>query len=240
MFASLGPAPERVLAPLLDPDSPAQASLLIEYSLRGGARPIYSSWQPGGSPRLSICPAWLLGSWNSCEFRFPAKTVRCSTALLGLTSLASRFALPDPKIVQCRVALEEDQLFRRLLPAGPASSPEGAVASPAGGDRTFGHLPHLLSVAGFPMRPGPPSRSPDDNALLPRVGEAKYFVRSLWITGILGTRIGNFFAKPILGRAQSVGCHCVFGKSVRSSSPAASMTLHSRDGRPEIVTSLNT
>ena len=66
-----------------------------------------------------------LGSWNPCELRFPAKTVRCSTALLGLTSLASRFAPSDPKIFRCRVALEEDQLFRRLLPTGPASAPEG-------------------------------------------------------------------------------------------------------------------
>ena len=45
-----------------------------------------------------------------------------------------------------------------------------AFASPVGGDRTFGHLPLRSTLAGFPRRPGPPSRSPDDNALAPSRG----------------------------------------------------------------------
>src|SRR6478752_9520088 len=39
---------------------------------------------------------------------------------------------------------------------------------PAGGDRTFSHLPHRLAVAGFLERPGPPSRSPKHHARVAR------------------------------------------------------------------------
>jgi hypothetical protein len=49
---------------------------------------------------------WHLGRWFF-RTRFPAKTVRRSAALLGSTSLASRFAVPGPKTVRSRVALEE-------------------------------------------------------------------------------------------------------------------------------------
>src|SRR5205085_5971360 len=63
---------------------------------------------------------------------------------------------------------------------------------PAGGDRTFGHPPHLLAVAGFLERPGPPSRSPLHHAHAVRVAKAKNGVRSLWITGISGTTVGTF------------------------------------------------
>ena len=73
--------------------------------------------------RLSTRLAWRLGP-GFLRSRFPAKTVRCSTALLGLISLASRFAPSDPKILWCRVALEEDQLFRRHPPDWPASAPK--------------------------------------------------------------------------------------------------------------------
>ena len=41
-----------------------------------------------------------------------------------------------------------DHLFRRLYPAGPVSPPEGTSTLPAGGDRTFGHLPHPPAIAG--------------------------------------------------------------------------------------------
>jgi hypothetical protein len=58
-----------------------------------------------------------------------------------------------------RVALEEDRLFRRLFPAGPASTPERALALPAGGDRNLGTYRTHLAVSGFPGRPEPPSRS---------------------------------------------------------------------------------
>ena len=57
-------------------------------------------------------------------------------------------------------------------------------SSPSGGDRSFRHLPHLLAVAGLPLRRGLPSRSPMQAALLFRVGEAKKASHCLWITGI--------------------------------------------------------
>ena len=50
------------------------------------------------------------------------------------------------------------------LPSWPRIVPEGTSPLPAGGDRFFGHLPHLLAVAGLLGRLGPPSRSPDDHA----------------------------------------------------------------------------
>jgi len=67
---------------------------------------------------------------------------------------------PSIEIGGSRVALAKDRLFRRLVPTGPVSAPLKSLNIACRGDRTFGHLPHLLSVAGFPMRPGPPSRSP--------------------------------------------------------------------------------
>jgi hypothetical protein len=43
-----------------------------------------------------------------------------------------RPALPPAiEIVKSRVALSKDHLFRRLVPAGPASAPERASALPA-------------------------------------------------------------------------------------------------------------
>jgi hypothetical protein len=75
------------------------------------------------------------------------KTVRCSAALLGSITLASRFAFRT-EMLPAASRFEEDRLFRRLFPAGPASTPERASALPAGGDRTFGHPPHPPAVAG--------------------------------------------------------------------------------------------
>jgi hypothetical protein len=74
---------------------------------------------------------------------------RCSAALLGSTTLASRFAHHTPEEVLEPRRATEDRLFRRLFPAGPASTPEGASALPAGGDRTFGHLPRPPAVADY-------------------------------------------------------------------------------------------
>ena len=78
---------------------------------------------------------------------------------------------------------------------------------PAGGDRTFGHLPHLLSVAGFPMRPGPPSRSHEHHAHRFRVAEAKFSVTSLWITGISGATVGTLPKSRIWPGQRLAGPH---------------------------------
>lgn len=106
--------------------------------------PVFVTWsmEPCGLPTRSR--SWLTSSGvASHHLPEPGGLVqRCSTALLGSITLASRFASRDPKTAGSRVALEEDRLFRRLFPAGPASTPERVLALPAGRDRTFGHLPH--------------------------------------------------------------------------------------------------
>ena len=174
--------------PALDPGSPAQASLPIEQLPLARSPTGLPTRRPGGSPSLSTRPAW---RWKP---KLPAKTVRCSAALLGSTPPASRFVL-RPKASN-RVALEEDQLFRRLLPTGPTSA-RRASSSPAGGDRSFGHLPHLLAVAGSSGEAGtavPITESP----CTCRPSCAKRKMRaSLWITGISGTTVGN----PLSNRA---------------------------------------
>ena len=53
----------------------------------------------------------------------PAKAVRCSAALLGVTTLASRFALPHRNASEPRRARDR-YLFRRLFPAGPEKNPK--------------------------------------------------------------------------------------------------------------------
>jgi hypothetical protein len=142
-----------------------------------------------------------------------AKADRCSAALLGMISTASRFASTGPKAGFSRVARSEDHLFRRLVPAGPETPPREHFTA-CRGDRTFGHLPHRLAVAGCLVRPGPPSRSPEHHAHLFRVAKAKNVGASLWITGISGKRRGTFFA---FVQALFVGCRSVPPSLPRSS-----------------------
>lgn len=79
--------------PALDPGSPAQASLSIKQ-LPPGEEPDRSTRLRGPKVRWSFDRSGLSRrnpiprNWNP-----PVKTVRCSTALLGSTTLASRFVL---------------------------------------------------------------------------------------------------------------------------------------------------
>jgi hypothetical protein len=98
-----------------------------------------------------------------------------------------------------RVALEEDQIFRRLVPTDPASTPEGTSALPAGGDRNLGTYRTHLALSGLPGRPEPPSRSPSHHAHVVRVAKAKNSTFGLWITGISGTTDGTFREPPLGG-----------------------------------------
>jgi len=92
---------------------------------------------------------------------------------LGWPRFAFRFAHQRSEdLREPRPATERPSL-PAPLPGWPRKAPRGTFQLPAGGDRILGHLPHRHSVSGFPMRPGPPSRSPMHNALLARVGEAK-------------------------------------------------------------------
>ena len=75
------------------------------------------------------------------------------------------------------------------LPTLPAPLPVVRLepklsSSPSGGDRSFCHLPHLLAVAGLPLRRELPSRSQLEPAKLFRVWKAKNASLCLWITGI--------------------------------------------------------
>ena len=116
---------------------------------------------------------------------------RCSAALLGLTSLASRFAsFPE--------GIDAASRDRKINSSGassrPASvkSPGGSPQSPAGGDRSFCRLPLLPAVAGPLERRGLPSRSPEHHAPARESLKAKNMGASLWITWISGTTVGTF------------------------------------------------
>jgi len=177
--------------PALDPGSPAQASHPIKQ-LPPGEEPDFST--PVRCPRVRC---WFDPSGPAQEPKSPAKTVQCSAALLGSTTLASRFASRPSE-----EALRAASRLRKIDSSGASSrlapSPlRRASTLPAGGDRTFGHLPRLLAVAGLPERLGPPSRSQLDHALRLRVGKAKNAGTSLWITGISVTTDGTFFGMPV-------------------------------------------
>jgi hypothetical protein len=81
-----------------------------------------------------------------------AKAVRCSAALLGKSSIASRFAhLPRPLRRGWRLGAASHD--RKISLPAPSSRLDPArtrklFPSPAGGDRTFGHPPHPPAVAG--------------------------------------------------------------------------------------------
>jgi hypothetical protein len=99
--SQLGPLkPEGPLKPALDPGSPAQASLSIQQLPPRRSQTDLLNCAARGFAGLSARPAW---RWRP---KSPSKTVRCSTALLGVTTLASRFALQVPKNPLSRVARE--------------------------------------------------------------------------------------------------------------------------------------
>ena len=145
-----------------------------------------------------------LAVWN----RSPSKPKPSDVPrpFLGRPLLRPALLLRHPKSFESRVALEEDQLFRRLFPAGPESEPEELFSLPAGGDRTFGHLPLPLAVAGSW---GGRDRRPDHPCtmhLAPELGKRKMRRSSLWITGISGTTVGTFRDSP---KSARFGCRSV-------------------------------
>ena len=168
--------------PALDPGSPAQASLPIEPLPLARSPTGLPKRRPGGSPSLSTRPAW---RWKP---KLPAKTVRCSAALLGSIPLGVPLCSP-PRKASSRVALEkiDSSGASYRLTAPPLRR---ALASPAGGDRIFGPAASACRCR-LLERPGPPSRSLGHHAHAGRVAKAKNKVRSLWITGISGTSVGT-------------------------------------------------
>ena len=76
---------------------------------------------------LSTIGAWL--SQSHPMFRGPSWVDHSCVSLC-----------PSARGLPNRVALEEDQLFRRLFPTGPEKS-RGSFSLPVGGDRSFRHPP---------------------------------------------------------------------------------------------------
>jgi hypothetical protein len=91
---------------------------LSDRSLLRGARPTYlTTWPEGSLVARSVRPA--IGPKSS------VKTVRCSAALLGMTSSCVPLCSSAiRKSLQNRVARDESPLFRRLFPAGPGKNPK--------------------------------------------------------------------------------------------------------------------
>ena len=111
-------------------------------SLLRGARSTYSTARPEGS--LVVRPI-RPGIWNARSLE--AKTTQFSAALLGSTTLASRFAhrrsedRQEPRRARGRSTLPAP------LPGWPRKEPK-LFPLPAGGDRTFGHLPRSSCPCG--------------------------------------------------------------------------------------------
>jgi hypothetical protein len=143
----LVPPRKRFGTPLLDPGSPAQASHPIKQ-LPPGEEPDRSTRLRGPKVRWSFDRSGLSTrtpiprNWNP-----PVKTVRCSAALLGSTTLASRFVLRTEMLRTASRSRKIDSsgASSRLAPA-KARKPSPL---PAGGDRTFGPCRAFLPLPAF-------------------------------------------------------------------------------------------
>jgi hypothetical protein len=147
VFATWSALTFRPSRPALDPGSPAQASLSIRQ-LPPGEEPDRSTRLRGPKVRWSFDRSGLSRrnpiprNWNS-----PVKTARCSAALLGSTTLASRFVL---HIEMLRTAsrsrkIDSSGASSRLAPA-KARKPSSL---PAGGDRIFAPCRTFLPLPAF-------------------------------------------------------------------------------------------
>ena len=159
-------------------------------SLRGGAGPAYQTARPEGSLVLRpIRPRFSNRSPSKPKpFDVPRPFLGRSLSRPALLTFPTRRSGAASRLRK----IDSSGASSRLTPKRTRKlSP-----LPAGGDRTFGHLPHRLAVADCLARPGPPSRSPVHHAHVSRVAKAKNAVRSLWITGISVTTIGTFSKGP--------------------------------------------
>lgn len=153
---------------VLDPGSPAQASLPITAARESLAFSSFASRK-----KLHLGPLML---------RPKTKQLRCSAALLGMITSASRFASPTE-------VLEAASRKRKIISSGASSRlapdrPRRNSPLPAGRDRVFGHLPPEGGLR-------PLSRSPEHHAHRCESRKAKNVGASLWITGISGTTEGT-------------------------------------------------
>ncbi len=117
-------------SPSLDPDSPAQASLPIAAARESLA---FSSFPSRRKFRLGPLMS-----------RPKAKQLRCSTALLGMITSASRFALPTPRGVGAA------SRKRKIISSGASSRlatncPRGNAPIACRQRSVLRSLPHLLA-----------------------------------------------------------------------------------------------
>ena len=175
--------------PALDPGSPAQASLSIRQLPRERSQTDLPDCAARRFAGHSIHPAC------SKSIRNPqlAKTTRCSTALLGTISTASRFAhrnseeLREPRRTTGRLSLPAPHT--RLAPnQNPKALP---IACRRRSDLWSPAAPVLPLPAFWRGRDRRPDH-PMHHARVARVAKAKNAVGSLWITGISGTTVGTF------------------------------------------------
>ena len=122
-------------SPSLDPDSPAQASLSIAAARESLAFPNFA-------PRKELHLGPLMP-------RPKTKQLRCSTALLGMTTSASRFAL-DTEMP------EAASRKRKTISSGASSQlatdcPRRNSPLPAGRDRFFGHCRPKETATAVPI-----------------------------------------------------------------------------------------
>jgi hypothetical protein len=133
-----------------------------------------------------------------------AKTIRCSAALLGKSSTASRFAHQIPQGNPGTASRDRKIPLPAPLPGWPEKN-----RSPSHSCRRRSDLwsPAASSCrCRLLERPGPPSRSPLHHAHIRRVAKAKNARLALWKTGISGTIAGTFSDPPIGSR---FGCRFV-------------------------------
>jgi hypothetical protein len=167
-----------------------------DRSLLRGARPTYlTTWPEGSLVFRSVRPAH---ETLVRRPQIPAKPSDFLRPFLGNPLSRPALLTKVPKNLGSRVARQKDFSSGASSRLAPTRTRK-LFPLPAGGDRTFGHLPHLPAVAGSLMRPGPPSRSPMHHAPLIRVAEAKNVCSGLWITGILVTTVGTLSQIAIRG-----------------------------------------
>ena len=163
-------APSEGSAGLHGPDPEGSLPKVLAHQLRRRF-PSDNSLRRGDRPsnRLRFPKARLPFNYRCLAEPKPSDVLR---PFLGRPLLRPASLLPSEDFLS-RVALEEDQLFRRLFPTGPEKS-RGSFSLPVGGDRSFRRLPlSFLPLPAFRWRRGLPSRSPMHNAPRLRVGEAK-------------------------------------------------------------------
>jgi hypothetical protein len=121
--STLVPPRKRFGPPLLDPGSPAQASLPIVQRPLARSPADLVDCATRRFAGLSTSPAWRSNSSPKTVIR--AITARCSAALLGVTTLASRFAHPVPKNPRA-ASRERRSPHPAPLPDWPRQEPESS------------------------------------------------------------------------------------------------------------------